>query len=312
MAIVINPDGTVSTIEITQDRYGKIRPKFSSEYSETYNRETSGQGRNVVAKKSHKKKHSHNSYLTEKGSSTEGSANSTQTPSSTKTQKRKRISRPIPIKKQQLFISYEEIDMFFKDRVASGKWMGLNEYESIKNSLPENFKRYFASKYLDYLNWFKPKKQKKRTTFKKPKEESKMQNYLNKINELEAAMKRTTFSKPKVKKKKNKIPHFVKEVKAKYGSNLANAIGEIATFGTLKERFASSQDFDVRTSNPPKPARAPKYAYARDRYGRVQERDSFNEEKKNEFYNAQNQQKHYDYSSYDANDDNDGAYSDWD
>lgn len=57
--------------------------------------------------------------------------------------------------------------------------------------------------------------------------------------------------------------------------------------------------------------RKPKYGYARDRFGRVQERDSFNEEKRNEFYQANNSQKHYDYSSFDANDDNDGAYSNW-
>ena len=78
-----------------------------------------------------------------------------------------------------------------------------------------------------------------------------------------------------------------------------------------KPKYASSQDFEVRTSNPPRPARAPKYAYARDRYGRVQERDSFSEDKRNEFYTAQNRQKNYDYSSYDANDDHDGAYNDW-
>ena len=126
-------------------------------------------------------------------------------------------------------------------------------------------------------------------------------------------MKRTTFKKPKVKKKKkkNKTPHQVQEVKAHHDSHTGFTIGEIAKFGSLKGEYASSSDYDVRTSNPPRPARPPKYAYARDRYGRVQERDSFNEEKKNEFYTAQNRQKNYDYSSFDANDDNDGAYSDW-
>ena len=58
-------------------------------------------------------------------------------------------------------------------------------------------------------------------------------------------------------------------------------------------------------------SRKPKYGYARDRYGRVQERDSYNEDRRNEFYTASNSQKNYDYSSYDADDDHDGAYSEW-
>ena len=55
-------------------------------------------------------------------------------------------------------------------------------------------------------------------------------------------------------------------------------------------------------------SRQPKYGYARDRYGRVQERDSFNEDRKNEFKLAQKQHQNYDYSSYDAEDDHDSYY----
>lgn len=59
-------------------------------------------------------------------------------------------------------------------------------------------------------------------------------------------------------------------------------------------------------------SRKPKYGYARDIYGRVQERDSLDEEWRNEFKQAQMRQSNYDYSSYDANDDHDGCYSSWD
>lgn len=55
-------------------------------------------------------------------------------------------------------------------------------------------------------------------------------------------------------------------------------------------------------------SRHPKYGYARDRYGRAQERDSFNEEGRNEFGQAQRYQSNYDYSSYDAEDDHDSYY----
>lgn len=57
--------------------------------------------------------------------------------------------------------------------------------------------------------------------------------------------------------------------------------------------------------------RKPKYGYARDIFGRVQERDCYNEDLRNEFRAAQSHQMDYDYSSFDENDDHDGAYRDW-
>lgn len=55
-------------------------------------------------------------------------------------------------------------------------------------------------------------------------------------------------------------------------------------------------------------SRHPVYGYARDRYGRVQERDSLNEERKNEFGQSQSLQRRYDYSSYDSENDHDSYY----
>ena len=267
MAIVINPDGTVSTIETTHDQYGNIRPKIDSE---AMKEQEIHYNKNTISEKKENK-----GYIYPTGSI------------SKKYKKEVNISRPISPKKQKAFISYAEIDMFFKDRKASGKYVSIDEYERLKNRLPDNLKRYFALEYSNYLNGLKPKKKhKKRTTFKKPIEPNNTAN-------------------------KKKVVHEVRAVKNYTSSRNGYTIGETAKLGTLKDNYASSQDFDVRTSNPTRPARAPKYAYARDRYGRVQERDSFNEEKKNEFYIAQNRQNHYDYSSYDANDDHDGAYSGW-
>ena len=102
-----------------------------------------------------------------------------------------------------------------------------------------------------------------------------------------AALSATVKSSEKSAKKRNK------KKKAK----------QMQTMGT-----ASSPSPEVPSCPP---GRKPKYGYARDRFGRVQERDSFNEEKRNEFHQASNSQRQYDYSSYDANDDNDGAYSNW-
>lgn len=55
-------------------------------------------------------------------------------------------------------------------------------------------------------------------------------------------------------------------------------------------------------------SRHPVYGYARDRYGRVQERDSLNEDRKNEFRQSQVFQSRYDYSSYDSESDHDSYY----
>lgn len=267
MAIIINPDGTVSTIETTHDQYGNLRPKIDSEVMKDqeihYNK-------NTLSEPKGNKGYIYPTYTVSK-----------------KHKKKVNISRPIPPKKQKAFISFAEIDMFFKDRIASGKYVDTDEYVRLKNGLPENLRKYFASKYSFYQEWFKPiKKHKKRTTFKKPKETN------------------------NTAKNKN-VVHEVRKEHNNHSSRTGYSIGEIAKLGTLKEHYASSQDFEVKTSNPHSPGRVPKYAYARDRYGRVQERDSFNEEKRNEFYTAQNRQNHYDYSSYDANDDHDGAYNGW-
>lgn len=55
-------------------------------------------------------------------------------------------------------------------------------------------------------------------------------------------------------------------------------------------------------------SRKPKYGYARDRFGRIQERDHLDEERRNEFRQAQRRQSGYDYSGYDAADDHDSYY----
>lgn len=55
-------------------------------------------------------------------------------------------------------------------------------------------------------------------------------------------------------------------------------------------------------------SRHPVYGYARDRYGRVLEKDSHNEDRKNEFRQSQTLQARYDYSSFDSENDHDCYY----
>lgn len=262
MAIIINPDGTVSTIETTHDQYGNLKPKIDSE---TMKEQTIQYNKNTISKTKAEKGYVY--------------------PTSSDSVKSKvKNNTPEPLELQN-YITVVQVNKFFNKLLSTGKLISPYQLQRIKNKIPRYLHNYFDSKY---------------------------ESYLDKIKKSVETFKLKNSDKPKEKKKKkNKNPHQIKDFTAHHVSHSGHSIGDVATFGSLKGKYASSQDFDVRTSNPPKPARAPKYAYARDRYGRVQERDSYNEEKKNEFYVAQNRQSNYDYSSYDANDDNDGAYSGW-
>ena len=257
MAIVINSDGTVSTIETTHDNYGNLRPKIDSGAMMDQEIHYSKNAISNSSKKGYV-------YPTSSSSSDDD------------------IRRPLTFKRQ-IFSTTSQIDKFFNKLLLTNKWLGPNAFRRIKNTLCSRLQIYFASKY---------------------------ESFLQQTRGL-SAVKVLTTKKKKNKKKKDKTSHQVNKGTAHHNSHSGFTIGDIASYGTLKEKYASSSDFDVRTSNPPRPARPPKYAYARDRYGRVQERDSYNEDKRNEFYTAQNRQRNYDYSSYDSNDDNDGAYSDW-
>lgn len=55
-------------------------------------------------------------------------------------------------------------------------------------------------------------------------------------------------------------------------------------------------------------ARKPKYGYARDYFGRVLERDILNEERGDENWQSYVRQQSYDYSSYDAEDENESYF----
>jgi hypothetical protein len=257
MAYVINPDGTITTVEADYDRNGNLKPKINCELLKeqvvNYNPNIAPEGRKVKPKQS------------------------------VPIKKKKKVSRSIPLKRQLRFVSTAEIELFFKDRIANKQRIYTDEYLSIVKSLPKVLKDYFISRYHKYIGY-----------------NSVVDDYLR---------SRKNFKKPKNKKKikKNKNPHVVKNVTMSSSTSSGFSIGDIATYSSLHKR---TPDGDLVNGQSLKGAsRQPKFGYARDRFGRVQERDSFNEDLRNEFRNAQRHQKNYDYSSYDADDDHDGAYS---
>lgn len=58
------------------------------------------------------------------------------------------------------------------------------------------------------------------------------------------------------------------------------------------------------SASPGRPGRHPQFGYARNIFGNIQERDSFNEDRNNEYYQSSKQQERYDYGSHDPEDEN--------
>ena len=281
MAIVINQDGTVSTVDVYYNRDGSIKGiKRDSSLDNDYIPKSGSSYIRPPKKKKAKKKTSRSTTVIKPKK--ENSSNviavpnpstnhSTSTISKKKVERKTKPSKPITPKPAEdsslepYFTSVAEIDQYIADKKDKGQTIELNEYLKIRKSLPGVLCSYFTSKCKAYFVYCK-----------------------------EIARKILKAAKVK-KKKKNKKKR--------------KRINDNVTFNSRKIQTIESDIVDERSSFGA--SRKPKYGYARDRYGRVQERDSFNEERRNEFHHAQSHQKNYDYSSYDANDDHDGAYSDW-
>ena len=115
----------------------------------------------------------------------------------------------------------------------------------------------------------------------------------------------STMQKPKKAASASK-----KEKKAVRTTCTVSSGHTIADIAIIKKNKIEADATETRATGFGK-GRAPKYGYARDYFGRVQERDRLDEDRRNEFAQRQRQQSRYDYSNYDANDDHDGDYSSW-
>lgn len=263
MAIVINPDGTVSTIEVDHDAYGNIRPKMPEDIAEKPSEKQyipSSQKKDFIYPRMQKKKHK----KVVSSASHEPQGN---TVKSTKV------------------VTKQSIDRYFAYIKSHHQRITDNEYTKTLSLLQGEVLDYYKQRYMEYKTEHSPKP---------------------------ASTISTKPADGKKKKKKNKQnKQLKKETQAKQFISRSSGftIAEIASFSCLKGALPGNDIINGRSIYGA--SRNPKYGYARDRYGRVQERDSYNEERRNEFHNAQNHQRNYDYSSYDANDDHDGAYSDW-
>ena len=264
MAYYINPDGTITTVEADYDRNGNLKPKINCELLNEQEI----------------------TYSTSSASATKNTKGTIRPKGSVPCKKKKTTANTNKSTKGKLFINTAEIDLFFKDRIATRKGIGTDEYIKITDNLPIGLKDYFIRRYREYLGlkWGAYENLRNRNTFKKPKNKKKVSS-------------------------KKKASHAVKDVSIRTTAHTGFSLGEIATFSPMNKQTPDGDMVNGRSLFGA--SRKPKYGYARDRYGRVQERDSFNEERRNEFHQSQHHQKNYDYSSYDENDDHDGAYSNW-
>lgn len=256
MAIIINPDGTVSTIEVDHDAYGNIRPKMPQDIAEKPSEKpyvSSSQKKGVIYPRVQKKK-------------------------------KKKVVPSVSNQSQEKtkVVTKQSIDRYFA--YINSHHQRITEKEHIKTLtlLKDEVLDYYKRRYLEYQVAHMPKP-------------------ANIISTKPAEAK-----KKKKKNKQNKQQKKEKQAKQFISRNSGFTIAEIASFSSLKGALPGNDIINGRSIYGA--SRQPKYGYARDRYGRVQERDSFNEDRKNEFKLAQSQHKSYDYSSYDAEDDHDSYY----
>lgn len=256
MAIVINPDGTVSTIEVNHDAYGNIRPKMPQDIAEKPSEKqymSSSQTKDVTYPRMPKKKH-------------------------------KKVASSVSHEQQgkTKVVTKQSIDRYFAYVNSHHLQITEKEYTKTLCLLQGEVLEYYKQRYLEYKMEHSPKPA--TAVSKKP----------------------TEVKKKKKKNKQNK--QIKKETQAKQFISRSSGftIAEIASFSSLKGALPGNDIINGRSIYGA--SRQPRYCYARDRFGRVQERDSFNEDRKNEFKLEQSQHKNYDYSSYDAEDDHDSYY----
>lgn len=261
MAIVINPDGTVSTIEVDHDAYGNIRPKMPQDIAEKPSEKpymSSSQTKDVIYPRMQKKKH-------KKVASSASHKSQDNDVKSTKV------------------VTKQSIDRYFAYVKSHHQRITEKDYIQTLRLLQGEVCDYYKQCFLEYKMEHSPKPASAIST--KPTEGKKNKKKKNKQN--------------KQQKKETQAKQFISR-------SSGFTIAEIASFSSLKGALPGNDIINGRSIYGA--SRQPKYGYARDRYGRVQERDSFNEDRKNEFKLAQSQHKNYDYSNYDAEDDHDSYY----
>ena len=272
MAYVINPDGTVSSIGVEYDSSGNISPKKSYDMLDHYESKVTPKPLPSPFKKRKKKKMKQaQSSGVSVMPNMPGKVAQSSTTKPLQEEKEKKVSKP------SLFLTRQSIDEFFKKLEASRKTIPAEIYMYAVHTLKSNLLGYFLEHY---------------------------KKYLEKCSNLVKTEKQGKENKKRNKKKKKKREQSNSSYSERLGSG--HTLADIATFSSL--RSATTSEDIIMGRSVFGASRQPVYGYARDRYGRIQERDKLDENKKNEFRQAQSRQSNYDFSMYDKEDDHDGYY----
>lgn len=258
MAYVINPDGTISLIEVEYDSAGNIHPKRISNIENSRSSGVKSKSSYALPKKKKKKK----------GNKVGNKAISISEVHEQKTNHKEVNQGPVHIPH---FFTRQSIDNYFDKRKMELKPVPMKVYLYAKSILKYNLWDYFVKRYKEHNQYL-----------------SKLQVLVD--EGIEHGKKR----------EKNKVKD-VKRIESK-----KNTIGDIAKINSVSHHSTESNEVEANVII--RKGRTPQYGYARDRFGRIQERDSFNEDKRNEFYKSSKNQNNYDYSNFDAEDDHDSYY----
>ena len=286
MAYVINPDGTITTVPADYDRNGNLSIKRGYSFSEgvgnqNYYTPTTAPKQQSSRKKPSRKKKVAKTTAPSKNYDTPTTAPTQQSSWNTPSSKKKVTNTTAPSEKKV------------------SKTILLGESSSSSSSMPT------------YQIHAKRKKRKPPYFVSK----AEVNFFFDDIIAKQKVLTREKFKEIRVTLNIGLAIYFTncyKKYLEQYSHDEEPSIKKSKKGKKAKQKHTKKENsIPTAQSYPHHPGRKPVYGYARDRFGRVQERDSFNEEKRNEFYQATNSQRRYDYSSYDANDDHDGAYSGW-
>lgn len=277
MPFIINPDGTVKLLEVEYDSRGNMSLKRKGIQSDLSSKEYSKIPATSYVKKRKKKKKKQSSICEKTTSPNVQSDVSPQKEIPTN-----RISPSENLIKHEhrtrLFLTRQSIDTYFKKRMALQRPVPIGIYMYAVHTLKDNLLGYFLQLYEKYKGYC-----------------------LKKGWEVEEQEKEKKENNKNKRKKKNKISDC-----GSSNHRSGYTLADIATVSSLHEK-SSGEDYAWGRSILGS-SHQPKYGYARDRYGRIQERDHIDEDRQNEFRQAQRRQSAYDFSSYDAEDDHDSYY----
>jgi len=204
MAIKINPDGTVSTIETIHDQYGNLRPKITNpDAGDHYSWTPSNHGYTKL-----------------------------------KTPKPPRKKKVMPMngRTNHITVTFKDIDAFFDRKILERSTITVAEYDKLYRFVPDSHKGYLKKRYDEYLEYRRlgKKSAKKRRDELAEKVQAAEKAAENSRKKTEKAAKTAAKQERKAEKAARK------KAEAQRVRPTGNTIGDIATISSLRAAVTKS------------------------------------------------------------------------